>query len=406
MKGRRFFAGTPGLLLAMGLLLIGCNQPTDDKADGNAVTVNPGDFITPPGESESFNDITAAQWVSNVRIGWNLGNTLEAYDLTWLPANPTVTQLEKAWNNPATTEANITTLKDAGFNAIRLPVSWLKASDSDYNIRADWMARITAIVDYAVDNDMYVILNTHHDEVSTSFVDLKTNTDLSKSAFRKIWGQIADNFKNYNEKLVFEALNEPRTVGSAAEWSGGTATERSNLNTYYQAFVDVVRASGGNNSRRILMINPYGASGDPAPMNDLAVPNDPALNKIIVSYHCYEPYNFAQNPNSLVNTWSAAKSSDTSAITSQINNAYNKFVSNGIPVVIGEFGAVNKENEDVRALWAAFFVTQARNKGIPCFWWDNGLFSGTGDELFGLLNRNANSFAYSQLLAALLNASR
>nr|AGS52283.1 glycoside hydrolase family 5 [uncultured bacterium contig00061] len=113
---------------------------------------------------QAFRDITAAQLVSEIKIGWNLGNTFEAAHMTWLGENPTVTQMETGWGNPVTTKANIDALKTAGFNAIRIPVTWIKAADSNYNIRTDWMARITEVVNYAVANDMYIFLNTHHDE--------------------------------------------------------------------------------------------------------------------------------------------------------------------------------------------------------------------------------------------------
>jgi endoglucanase len=350
----------------------------------------------------SMPDTEAAKLVADIKIGWNLGNTLDAGNPTWLP-NPTVAQLETAWGNPVTTKANITALKNAGFNAIRIPVSWTKAADSNYNIRADWMKRVTEVVDYAVDNGMYIILNTHHDENAFKFTAAEKTASLA--AFKKVWEQIANNFKNYNEKLIFEGLNEPRTPGSAAEWNGGTAAEHAILNEYHSVFVNTVRASGGNNGKRLLMITPYAASATAIAINALILPADTVQNGLIVSIHSYAPYNFALNKNSPVNTWSKNNSSDTSQITGPIDLAYNKFVTKGIPVIIGEFGAMNKNNEADRAQWAEYYISYAKSKGMKCFWWDNGAMSGTG-ELFGLLNRQNNTIAYPDLLAGMMSGAK
>ena len=358
-----------------------------------------------------FNDITAAALAANIRIGWSLGNTFDAFGNTatgfaWLGggvfANTSVSQMETAWGNPVTTKANIDAIRRAGFNTIRIPVTWYKACDRNYNIRADWMARVTEVVNYAVENDMYVILNTHHDESIFRFNNAAMEESLR--AFKRIWEQIAENFKHYNEKLIFEGLNEPRTKGSENEWTGGTTPERNNLNRYYPVFVETVRASGSNNARRLLMITTYAASTEAAAMNGLTLPSDTVPNKLIVSIHSYSPYNFALNTSRAYNTWSRTNSSDTSPITSMLDRAHNTFVSKGIPVIMGEFGAMNKENEEARAQWAEFYVSYAKSKGIPCIWWDNGVFTGDG-ELFGLINRNNNTFPYPNILAALMRGA-
>ena len=375
-------------------LTVKATSTMDNTKSGTAsVTIIDGDFPKP------LNDLTAEQIVNNIKIGWNLGNTLDCSGLSWLGTNPAVSQMETAWGNPVTTKANIDALKNAGFNAIRIPVSWAKCVDVNYNIRADWMARVKEIVNFAVDNDLYIILNTHHDEEIFKFLD--SDMPESTKAFKRIWEQIADAFKDYSEKLIFEALNEPRTIGSLNEWSGGTAEERNNLNTYYRIFVETVRAGGGYNDKRILMINPYAAGGDATSMNGLKIPEDIVQNKIIVSYHTYAPYDFALNVNSPVNTWNRNNLVDTNPITGSMDLAYNTFVSKGIPVIIGEFGAINKNNTAVRAEWADFFVCYARSKKMPCFWWDNGGVSGDG-ETFGLLDRSTNNFSFPQVVDGLM----
>jgi len=381
-----------GFIAIIGSSIIACgdknNTDSDDKGDPVSQTpTNP----QAPSVPQTFNDITAAQLVSGIKVGWNLGNTLDAKN-DW-DTNPTPSQQETAWGNPVTTKAHITAIKNAGYNAIRIPVSWTKCADSNYNIRADWMARVTEVVNYAVENDMYILLNTHHDEEVFKFTNDKKAASIN--AFKKIWTQIADNFKNYNEKLVFEGLNEPRTKGSAQEWNGGTAEERAVINEYYKVFVETVRASGGNNNKRILMLNTYGASGVADAMNDLILPNDTAKNKLAVSYHAYEPYNFALNKDSPVNTWSQSNSSDTSPITERVDRAYSLFVSKGIPVIIGEFGALDKNNESARAVWVEYYVKYAAQKGVKCFWWDDG-----GD--FKLFNRSNNTFYFPQINSAIM----
>jgi len=355
-----------------------------------------------PSAPQSFNDKTASEFVAEIRIGWILGNTLDCYNLTWLGANPSVSSMEKGWGNPVTTKANIDAIKNAGFNAIRIPVSWTKAVDENYIIRQDWMDRVTEVVNYAADNDMYIVLNTHHDE-GEAFKFTNAAKAEGLKLYKIMWEQIAWNFKNYNDKLVFEGLNEPRTKGSPAEWNGGTAVEHIIINEYYQVFVDTVRASGGNNGKRILMVNPYGANAGQASMSGLKIPNDSVENKIIVSVHAYAPYNFALNQGGgAVDTWSKDNNSDTSPIRTPLDLAHSFFVSKGIPVIMGEFGAVDRDNEDTRAEWAEYYVSYAKSKGIPCFWWDNGIYNSSNGESFGILERSDNTFPFPKIIDALM----
>ncbi|MCL2444162.1 MAG: glycoside hydrolase family 5 protein [Treponema sp.] len=346
-------------------------------------------------------DTPAVRLVSEIKIGWNLGNSFDVISGFHIN-NPTLSQLETEWDNPVTTKENITAIKNAGFNAIRIPVTWHKVIDDNFIIWPDWMARVTEVVDYAVDNDMYIILNTHHDEEIFKF----TNADVEKSliVFRKIWEQIADNFKDYDEKLIFEALNEPRTKGNSVEWEGGNARERSNINRHYQVFVDVVRASGGYNRKRMLMITPHGAKPVPAALRGFTLPNDPEPGRLIVSIHSYQPENFAfpvdEMPWATATTWSKNKRSDTYPITAPIDFIYKTFVSKGIPVIIGEFGAGNKNNITARAEWAEFYVSYARSKNIPCFLWDMGQESQSS-----ILNRSNSTFLFPEYVQALLRGA-
>ncbi|MCL2137957.1 MAG: glycoside hydrolase family 5 protein [Treponema sp.] len=353
-------------------------------------------------------NISAMDFVSNMKVGWNLGNTLDA---TVGNLNSPITQLEAGWVGIATTKENIDTLKNAGFNVIRIPVSWSKAADSanNYAIRSDWMLRVTRIVDWAIENDMYVIINTHHDsgDQGTIFRFLDSNVEGSLVRFTQIWKQIAENFKWYGEKLIFEPLNEPRT---GSDWAG-TPEQYNNINRHYQAFVDLVRASGENNRYRFLLFNTYAASRNPAPMNGLILPEDSVKDKFIVSYHAYVPGVFCF-PGRVGDTdqWSEEGRSGRDAldITEPMDRFHEKFVQNGIPVIIGEFGAVNKDNAAERQRWVEYYTKAAWDRGMRVILWDNAQFgSGSSStEYFGLLDRRTNQFIYPELLAGLLNGSK
>jgi endoglucanase len=370
--------------ILLALLIISCgnnkNTTSDEMPDDNNL------LKAVPNDPKEFNDISAEELVAKIKIGWNLGNTLDA------PG-------ETAWGNPRTKKSNIDEIKNAGFNAVRIPVSWNHHVDKNFNIDPSFMGRVREIVGYAADNDLYILLNTHHDESIFKFRD--NDMEMSKKAFKKIWEQIAGQFKNENEKLVFEGLNEPRTIGGPREWQGGTQEEWDNLNAMEQIFVDVVRASGSNNARRILLVSTYAASAEQAAMNGVKIPDDPfnSINKFAVSVHTYSPYNFALNEGSgKVDTWSKDNSGDTGGIKTPLDRAYNTFVSKGMPVILGEFGALNRNNEEARSEWAEYYVGYAKSKGMPCFWWDDG-----GN--FRLLNRGNNSFYFPAIKDALIKAA-
>ena len=389
MKKKYLISVLTALALVFGLLFTTCKED-DNKTDIGS------------NKREPTIGLSAEELVANIRIGWNLGNTLDTRndeDLSY-NANTPVSDFEKLWGNPVTTNAMITSIRNAGFNGIRIPVSWYKAADpnNNYKIRADWMARVKQVVDYAVSNDMYIILNTHHDE---SILKLR-NTEMTetKKAFEKIWQQIAETFKDYDEKLIFEGLNEPRTKGSAAEWNGGTEEERNNLNILHQLFVDTVRAGGGINETRLLLISTYAASASGTAMNGLKIPNDTISEKLIISIHAYVPNNFALNEDTGYTTsWNKNNSSDTLPITEWINRAYSLFVSKGIPVILGEFGSLKRNPEGTRAEWAEYYVSYAKSKGIKGFWWDDG-----GN--FRIFDRNKNSFESPQVRDALMRGTQ
>lgn len=320
--------------------------------------------------SENNSDFRSAdEIVSEIKVGWNLGNTLECYDYKSWTANA-----ETAWGNLKTTSAMIKSVKNAGFNAIRIPVTWGEHMEGN-TIDDTWMNRVQEVVDYAYNEGMFVILNMHHDDyVWFTPSDSEYSADSAKLC--AIWEQISERFKNYGDRLLFEGMNEPRTVGSSAEWNGGTPIERAVVNKYEQDFVDTVRASGGNNAYRTLIVTSYGASAVDAAINDVAIPDD---ENVILSVHYYAPWKFANGDTSTFTD------SDKSELDSKFSQLKQKFINNGTPVIIGEFGCIATADDSTRSAYYDYYISQAKSYGIKCFIWDNGVTS--GESSYGVFNR-------------------
>ncbi len=270
----------------------------------------------------SSEGMSAAEIVKDMKIGWNLGNTLDCYNVTW-----EVSDFETAWGNPRTTKAMIDTVKKEGFNAVRIPVSWNEHMNGN-KIDGDWLNRVNEVVDYVIDNDMYAIINVHHDDY-TWLNPSKADEAAVKAKLVSIWEQLSDRFKDYDQHLLFEGMNEPRIIGGQDEWTGGTAEEREVINHLFQAFVDTVRKSGGNNSSRALIITSHAASIEADAVNDIVVPDD---DRIIVSIHYYSPWDFAGGENGK-SDWGS--DSEKKELDKGFDFLKSKFIDKGVPVIIG-----------------------------------------------------------------------
>ena len=334
--------------------------------------------------------LSAQEIVEDMQIGWNLGNSLDAHG-----GGSDPTSAETYWGNPKTTEAMIKAVKEKGFNAIRIPVTWYDKCDSNGKINANWMARVKEVVDYAYKNDMYVILNIHHED--SKIIPNEQNKASSKAWVINLWSQIAPAFKDYDRHLIFEAMNEPRLIGSGDEWTTGSEETRKVISELDQAALDTIRATGGNNSTRLVMC-PSNAAKIPA-TTGFTLPDD---ENVVLSVHNYSPYEFAMNG---YGTASWGSDSDKTALKSEIKELYNRYVSKGTPVIIGEMGATDKSNTAARAQWAEYYTQTAAEYGITCVVWDNNVV-GSGAEHFGLLNRNNNSWYYSDVAEALVNGAK
>lgn len=361
--------------------------------------------------SDNIPDTEAMEFVKNMKAGWCLGNTLDAFNGN---GNAGLAS-EQCWGNPATTKEMVTELKDAGFETIRIPVTWHNHLEKEegsgtFTISSEWLDRVQEVVDYACDNEMYVILNIHHDTDVEIYYPDSAHYDQSENYIRTIWEIVAERFKNYDQHLIFESMNEPRLVGNSYEWNfQSSSTECKDsadcINKLNQVFVNVVRASGGNNAERYLMVPGYSASLAGVTTDLFVLPTDSAENKLIISTHAYTPYNFAlQSPaeGGSTDSFPAEGGQGKKDIDYLVDSLYQKFVSQGIPVVMGEYGARDKNNNlQDRVNYYAYYVAAARAKGITCCVWDNGAFVGNG-ELFGVLNRQKCEWEYPEVVKAIM----
>ena len=357
-------------------------------------------------------DETAMEFVSHIKLGWNLGNTLDA---KINGAYTTAQAAESAWGNPQTSKAMIDAIKEAGFNTVRVPVSWGEKMNSNYEIDATWMNRVQEIVDYVIDDGMYCILNIHHDnDISSShpyfYPDTAHYADSEKFV-TSVWTQVSERFKNYDNHLIFETLNEPRLIGHRNEWwiDAGSADCQDAMNCVNKlnaAALSTIRKSGANNEKRFVMMPSYAASPDTANLNGMQLPDD---DHIIASAHAYSPQPFALQVMG-TKSWSESNGNDTGSIMSVLANLKSRYLDKGIPVIIGEFGAMNKGNEADRAAWAKYYLTNADKYGIPCVWWDNNYFeipvNEQSGESFGLLRRSSCQIEYPTLMAAMVDATK
>lgn len=347
---------------------------------------------------------SAADAVRNMGAGWNIGNTLDSnsgdLDNMWIEAwtARTPKDYETAWGQPQATRELIHLFKEAGFGAIRVPVTWFPhigtitvtvEPDETGNqkghwdpstwvgneVHADWMARVKEVVDYVIDEDMYCILNVHHDTGAASsawLVASEADYAAVKTRYQALWEQIADTFKDYGEKLLFESYNEmldPYDSWCFASFATPdrydatvAASAYKGINSYAKLFTETVRATGGNNAQRNLVVNTYGAcSGDGTwnshlkePLTQFELPEDPG--HIIVEVHSY---------------WEADKfnkqRTDIDRLFSNLSTHIEKRL--GVPVIIGEWGGGTGEDTPANITFADYFCRKAKAAGMATFYW-------------------------------------
>lgn len=319
-------------------------------------------------------------FVRNIKRGYNLGNTLDANaDLPSSWFNPTsVYDWETVWGQPVTTQEIISAIAAKGFNVIRVPVTWFPHMDAAGNVDEAWMKRVEEVVNYVLNAGCYCILNVQHDTGARDdgrqdqqgwlYADIVDYPEIS-ARYKILWQQIAEHFKDYNDKLLFEAFNE--ILNAQQAWNVNMSkTDYEAVNKLEQDFVDVVRATGGNNEYRNLVCNPMGADNKQEPIDAFSGPVDNYhANHIIASVHSYDPYNFCQEAkeyNKLV--FDASCEAEIDAIFARVDKRFREEL--GMPYFFGEFGAIDavKPMEE-RVKYAQKMVLMFDKYNTSGLWW-------------------------------------
>ena len=327
---------------------------------------------------------TATDAVKNMGLGWNLGNTLEANSQTVTDVTNVSywgqqgLESETCWGQYETKAELLKMMKDAGFGAIRVPVTWYNHMDKDGNVNAEWMARVKEVVDYVINQGMYCILNVHHDTGADgdgfkSWIKADaTNYTTNKARYEKLWTQIAEAFKSYDQKLLFEGYNEMLDANS--QWNfAKTSTAYDAINNYANSFVSAVRATGGNNAQRNLIVTTYcAANGYGTWSTQLKDPLTKLNNPESTSNHiAFEVHAYPNIQDSSIETVKADVDGMIALLKEQL-------VSKGGPVIIGEWGTSNVDKtgatdydlrRDKLFEFATYFVQKCKENNIGTFYW-------------------------------------
>ena len=313
--------------------------------------------------------------VANMGVGWNLGNTLETLWSGNTDGRDWKTW-ETGWGQAVTKPELMTMMRDAGFGAIRVPVSWGVHTDADGKVYDEWMNRVQEVVDYVLNAGMYCIINVHHDtgadEELAWLVASQRGYARERQRYESLWKQIAEQFRDYDQRLLFESFNE--MLDEARSWcfaSFGIGYDASMaaeayraINDYAQSFVDVVRATGGNNAVRNLIVNTYGAcsgagSWNPHlqdPIKYMKMPSDKVDDHILFQVHSYPDIDDL-----------AAMERE---ITRMMDDLETYLVSLGGPVIVGEWGTFSENPSlDNYCNYARWFVSECKRRGIGTFHW-------------------------------------
>lgn len=349
--------------------------------------------------------LTALEATRLMGNGINLGNTLEACDNNVGIKTNTPLSYETHWGQPKTTQAMIDGMKAAGFDTIRIPVAWMTNAthlyEGDYTIDADYMNRVEEVVRYARKAGMYVIVNDHWDGGWYGMFGSESaeTRALAMDAYKGMWQQIAERFRDYSDYLIFESANEELGTrfdeNSALYCSDSVVTyltddERYALtNEINQTFVDVVRATGGNNATRFLLIAGYGTNIDQTCDDRFQMPKDTAVSKLMVSVHYYDPWSYC-GASSAVSATKWGKVSDYEYLDQQLAKM-TKFTEAGYGVVIGEYGALPCSDglkDNTLAYHTAFLDACTKYDLTNCLW-----------DCSGLYKRVSQTFADDDILA-------
>lgn len=377
-------------------------------------------------EKKKSNDVISLDSIADtLGAGWNYGNTLEA--------NTGGTPNETVWGNPEASQEMMNAVAEAGFKTVRVPVSYLsKIDDSNgYKIDEEWLDRVNEVVDYCYNSDLNVIINIHGDGYNSVtggwLLCNGDDQDYIKEKYEAVWKQIAEKFKDYDEHLIFESMNE--------EFDGTYQTPNtdyySNINDYNQIFVDTVRETGGNNEHRWLLVPGWNTDinytvGDYGFKLPEDKKNSAGEGRLILSVHCYDPWDYCGEESKKTFLWgergqeiieinkasksSIAKWGDESHLEEQMNKLKTGYVDKGVPVIIGEYGCIDKTGADSgipnqiaenRAYYDGFLAGTAAIYGVTPVYWDNGY---NGPYGFGLFDRKTAEQTQPEIISTIINA--
>lgn len=369
-------------------------------------------------KEKGWNDLNQKEITQAMGAGWNLGNQLEAAT-NGLPG-------ETKWGNPVITEELILAVKEAGFQSIRIPVSYLGyiGGAPNYTISSQWLDRVEEVVNYCIKNGLYVIINLHGDGYYTIdggwLLCAEQNQDEIQAKYEACWRQIAERFRSYDEHLIFESMNEVFD----GKYNGPSAQAYANINEYNRIFVDTVRQSGGYNNRRWLLIPGWNTDIEyTAGEYGFVIPEDLYLaeelngeKRLMISVHYYAPWDFCGSESGEITQWgdSAEDSSKTSVysgqgvLAAQMKRLNEVFVEKGYPVVIGEYGSIDKSEFDekntyYRAYFARKVCENSKQNGCIPVYWDNGHNGRFG---FALFNRRTKEVTQSEIISAIMQVYR
>jgi endoglucanase len=366
---RYFMLAAMTAILGFSAALVACDADKKNNDTTNPALAN----VDSKRDKYSMREnLTTQELILEMGLGINLGNTLEACG-DWIRSG-NISDYETAWGSPVITEAIIEGYAKAGFSSLRIPVAWSNLMQADYTIHAALLDRVETVVNWAIDNGMTALINLHWDNGWwAKFPEDKTNC---MNKYTAIWTQVSGRFKDYGDCLMFESMNEVGFDSIWNQWSG-TATQKAQafglVNEINQKFVDVVRASGGNNAGRHLLINVYNTHLDYAFDPLFKMPDDPA-NRCAASVHYYTPSVFAildrdADWGKAQTTWGTP--ADLAELNSNMDKLKTNCVDKGIPVIIGEFAAGGKNKAvEMRRLYAVKVAEAVYSRGMCPMLWD------------------------------------
>ena len=413
------------LIFSLTLLAACSSGPSSPPPIGSYVPNTPDAVHNIP--LEAMSGKTAFEYFRDegLTVGWNLGNTLDAW-------NSGRSGEDVNWGNPRANQAIFNGVKEAGFNIVRIPVTWKGhiGPAPDYLINESYFRRVAEVVTYAKNAGFKaVIINIHHDgstessgrdngwlSVNTARKDVEGYNKVTFQ-FARVWQQIAAFFKNYGDYLIFEGFNELHDGGWG--WSGESQQrpQYAIINEWNQFFTNIVRESGGNNAERYLLFNGYSAAPKHTIANYFVLPVDTVPGRQLVSFHYYDPHEFGilGDQNGGQSDWGSDADKEKTAKDFAPFKA--RFIDKNIPVILGESGAVrqlypaDREKEDrarrARLDYISHVYGKAKEYALIPVYWDNGAVTG-GGEKYGLFNRisgGPESEESANVIDAIINAA-